>query len=72
MPDLMPDEVAVHLRAHGLRAQDDADLREITHRLNAINEAVAALEDPDADAIEPQTVFWLTEEALDEEVADGR
>lgn len=72
MPDLTPEEVHVQLRAHGLRPLDEVDLDEITHRLNAVNEAVAALEDPDADAVEPMPVFWLTEEASEQEAADGR
>ncbi len=62
MPDLSPDEVRAQLRALGLAPLDDDDLAEVTHRINAINESVLALEHPDADSAEPLPVFWLTEE----------
>ena len=62
MADLSPEEVRAQLRALGLAPLDDADLAEVTHRINAINEAVGALDHPDADRIEPLPVFWLTEE----------
>ena len=68
MPDLTTDEVRSLLRALDLTPLDAADLDEITHRVNAINEAVAALEDAGADAVEPLPVFWLTQE----EDGDGR
>ena len=63
MPDLSPEEVRAQLAALDLHPLDNDDLQEITHRINAINEAVLALEHPDLDAQEPTTVFWLTEEA---------
>ena len=73
MPDLTTDEVRSLLRALDLTPLDDVDLDEITNRVNAINEAAAALEDPEADAIEPIPVFWLTAEGTEAEVAgDGR
>ena len=50
---------------------DDVDLDEITNRVNAISEAAAALEDPEADAIEPIPVFWLTAEGAEAEEAGG-
>ena len=62
MPDLSPEEVRAQLHALGLAPLDDDDLTEVTHRINAINAAVGALEHPDADGIEPLPVFWLTEE----------
>lgn len=71
MPDMSTQEVRVLLRALDLAPLDDVDLDEITHRVNAINEAVAALEDPDADAVEPIPIFWLAAEEQ-EEAADGR
>lgn len=70
MPDLTADETRSLLRAIGLTPLDDVDLDEIAHRLNAINEAAAALEDPEADAIEPIPVFWLAAEG--EERGDVR
>ncbi|MEX2599612.1 MAG: hypothetical protein WD533_08160 [Dehalococcoidia bacterium] len=63
MPDLTPEEVRAQLRALDLAPLDDADLDEVTHRINAINEAVLALEHPDEDAVEPVPVFWMTGEA---------
>ena len=63
MPDLTPDEVRAQLAAIGLIPVDDEDLDEITHRINAINEAVLALEHPGLDRQEPVTVFWRSEEA---------
>jgi hypothetical protein len=62
MPDLTPDEVRTQLVAIGLTPVDGDDLAEITHRINAIHEAVLALEHPDLDAQEPTTVFWRSEE----------
>ena len=62
MPDLSPEEVRAQLSTLGLAPLDDDDLAEVTHRINAINESVLALEHPDADSVEPLPVFWLTEE----------
>ena len=62
MPDMTPDEVRAQLTAIGLSPVDDEDLDEITHRINAINEAVLALEHPDLERQEPVTVFWRNEE----------
>lgn len=61
MGDLSMDEVRAQLEAVGLRPVDGEDLEEITHRVNAVHEAVLALEHPDLDAQEPVTVFWLGE-----------
>ncbi len=72
MPDMTTDEVRSLLRALDMEPLDDVDLDEITHRVNAINEAVAALEDSDADAVEPLPVFWLTAEAPEEGGGGGR
>lgn len=64
MPDLTPDEVRTQLAAIGLTPLDQEDLDEITHRINAINEAVLGLEHQDLDAQEPVTIFWKAEEEL--------
>ena len=63
MADLTTGEVRVQLAAIGLHPVDEEDLEEITHRINAVHEAVLALEHPDLDAQEPMTVFWLDGEA---------
>ena len=57
MPDLTPEQVRAQLGSLGLAPQDDDDLQEVTHRINAIREALAALEPPDLDAQEPVTIF---------------
>ena len=62
MADLSPEEVRTQLRALGLAPQDDDDLAEVTHRINAINEAVLALDHPDVDRIDPLPVAWPAEE----------
>jgi hypothetical protein len=62
MADLTPEEVRALLRSQNLAPLDDADLVEVTHRINAINEAAAKLTHPDEDSIEPLPVFWLTAE----------
>lgn len=73
MPDLTTEEVRSLLRALDMTPLDDVDLDEITNRMNAINEAAAALEDPEVDAIEPIPVFWLTAEGDEaEEAGSGR
>ena len=73
MPDLTTEEVRSLLRALDMTPLDAVDLDEITNRVNAINEAAAALEDPEADAIEPIPVFWLTAEGAEaEEAGSGR
>ena len=66
MPDLTPEEVRTQLSAIGLTPVDQEDLDEITYRINAVNEAVLALENPDEDAQEPRMVFWLNEEGSNE------
>ena len=62
MPDLTPDEVRTQLAAVGLTPLDQDDLDEITHRVNAVNEAVLGLEHPDLDAQEPTIIFWQNQE----------
>ena len=62
MPDLTPDEVRVQLAAIGLTPVDQEDLDEIANRINAIHEAVLALDHPDLEQQEPVTVFWRSEE----------
>ena len=64
MGDMTLDEVRAQLEALGFRPADGEDLEEITHRINAVNEAVLALEHADLDAQEPVTVFWLEEEGV--------
>ncbi|HLF77243.1 MAG TPA: hypothetical protein VJB57_07080 [Dehalococcoidia bacterium] len=61
MPDLTPGEVRALLAAIGLSTEDDEDLEEVTHRINAINEALAALEPEGLDAQEPVTIFGRDE-----------
>jgi len=61
MPDLTPEEVGALLKSLGLPA-DPADLPEVAHRVNAVNEALSALDHPDLDSTEPASVFWLQEE----------
>jgi hypothetical protein len=65
MPDLTPDEIRTQLAAIGLTPLGQDDLDEITHRINAVNEAVLALEHPDLDAQEPTSIFWLSEEGAE-------
>ena len=55
MPDLTPEAVAEQLAALGLTPQGDEDLQEVTHRINAIRQALLDLEPPGLDAVEPGT-----------------
>jgi hypothetical protein len=57
MADLTPEQVQGQLDALGLRTVDEEDLSEVTHRINAFREALAALEPIDLDAQEPLPVF---------------
>jgi hypothetical protein len=57
MPDLTSDQVHDQLVALGLRTLDEEDLNEVTNRINALREALAALEPADLDAQEPLSVF---------------
>jgi len=59
MPDLTPESVRDQLAALGVTPQDDDDLAEITHRLNALREALQSLDLPELDAQEPLTVLSL-------------
>jgi hypothetical protein len=61
MPDLTPESVRDQLAALGVTPQDDDDLAEITHRLNALREALESLDLPELDAQEPLTVLSLGE-----------
>jgi hypothetical protein len=56
MPDLTTSDVHALLTANGLAPQDDEDLDEITHRINAIHEALQALEPAGLDAMDPVVV----------------
>jgi hypothetical protein len=47
------EEVARQLQALGLAAFDGEELEEITHRINAINEAVRALDHESLDSPQP-------------------
>jgi hypothetical protein len=53
MPDETPQQVLDQLAAIGLTPQDDEDLDEITHRINAIRQALANLEPQGIDSLEP-------------------
>jgi hypothetical protein len=57
MPDLSPEQVRAQLASTGLVPVDAEDLDEVTHRLNAITEALLALEPAGLDDAEPMTVF---------------
>lgn len=57
MTDLTSEQVNAQLGALGLRTLDDEDLEEVTHRINALREALAALEPDGLDAQEAVTVF---------------
>ena len=61
MPDLTRDEVNAQLASKDLRPLDDEDLVEITHRINALQEAIQALDLPGLDEQEPLTVFGAEE-----------
>ena len=61
MPDLTPEQVRTQLAAIGLAPVDAEDLDEVTHRINAVHEALLALEFPDLDSAEPVTVFEVEE-----------
>ena len=63
MPDLTPEQVRAQLAAASLAPQDDEDLEEVTHRINAITEALLALDMPELDVAEPVTVFDRDEAA---------
>jgi len=63
MPDLTPEQLRAQLGAIGLAPVDDEDLNEVTHRINAITEALLALEPSGLDAVEPMTVFGAEEDA---------
>ena len=62
MPDLTQGEVRAQLESLGFQVFDE-DLEEITHRVNALHEALLNLKDSRIDEIEPLPVFWLGEEA---------
>ena len=61
MPDLTPDEVNAQLASKDLRPLDDEDLVEITHRINALQEAIQALDLTGLDEQEALTVFGAEE-----------
>jgi hypothetical protein len=57
MPDLDARQVQAQLASLGLVPVDEEDLTEITHRLNALREALTMLELSDLDDQEPTTIF---------------
>jgi hypothetical protein len=57
MPDLNTEQVRAQLASLGLSPVDDEDLDEISHRINALREALAGIEPGDLDAQEPVTMF---------------
>jgi len=61
MPDMTPEQVRAVLASMDLSPQDDEDLQEVTHRINAIRQALAALELPELDEYEPVTIFPIEE-----------
>ncbi|PZC46675.1 MAG: hypothetical protein C1O27_001817 [Chloroflexi bacterium] len=61
MPDLSQDQIRAQLESLGFAVFDE-DLPEITHRVNALHEALVNLDDPEIDSIEPLPIFWLAEE----------
>ena len=62
MPDLTPEQVRAQLAAVGLAPEDDEDLNEVTHRINAITETLLALEPAGIDEVEPMTVLPIEDE----------
>jgi hypothetical protein len=52
MPDLNTDQVHAQLASLGLTPVDEEDLDEITHRINALRQALAALEPEELDGEE--------------------
>ena len=60
MPDLTPEQVRGLLRAMGVEAAED-DVTEVTHRVNALREAIEGVEAPGLDEVEPLPIFWLRE-----------
>ena len=61
MPDLIVEQVRAQLAAAGLEPQDEEDLNEVTHRINALTETLLALEPDGLDVAEPMTVFDIEE-----------
>ena len=57
MPDLTPEQVRAQLASTRLAPVDAEDLDEVTHRINAITEALLGLEPDGLDGVEPMTVF---------------
>ncbi len=57
MTDLNPEQVRAQLLSLGLAPVDEEDLDEITHRINAVREALSQLEPEGLDELEPTTVF---------------
>lgn len=60
MADLTPTQIKAMAAAMGLAIAPE-DLPEVTYRVNALQEALATLEHPDLDAVEPDAVSWLRE-----------
>ena len=61
MADLTPEQIATELSALGLTPQSNADLEEVTHRINAIRQALLALDLPELDSQEPPNAPWGSE-----------
>jgi hypothetical protein len=59
--DLSQEQVRAQLAALGLDVTTE-DLAEVTHRINAISEAVLALDHPGLDAVEPLPILWPAED----------
>jgi hypothetical protein len=59
--DLTTDEVRSLAGSLGIEIADE-DLQEITHRHNALQDALGSLEHPDLDSVEPLSIFGLGRE----------
>lgn len=63
--DLKPEQVHAQLASLELSPLDSEDLEEITHRINALRQALTSLEPDNLDGQEPLTILE-PETAIDE------
>ncbi len=59
MPDLNTEQVRAQLASLGLSPVDGEDLEEVSHRINALREALTAIETDELDEQEPLLIFDL-------------